>query len=131
MYFYVFFFLMIRRPPRATRTDTLFPYTTLFRSLRRHRRRPCQRSARSPARVARDRPRRRLCRLRLLRPPLHPRRRNRRQGLSVGGSDRIRIFSLSHLRHSRESGNDADGECSPARITDERPLRPPERKTVG
>src|SRR3546814_16369034 len=37
MYFYVlrglcFFFLMIRRPPRSTRTDTLFPYTTLFRS---------------------------------------------------------------------------------------------------
>src|SRR3546814_11511356 len=42
----LFFFLMIRRPPRSTRTDTLFPYTTLFRSrrlvrnartLRRHR----------------------------------------------------------------------------------------------
>src|SRR3546814_19411902 len=30
------FFLMIRRPPRSTRTDTLFPYTTLFRS-GRHR----------------------------------------------------------------------------------------------
>src|SRR3546814_15338003 len=29
---FVFFFLMIRRPPRSTRTDTLFPYTTLFRS---------------------------------------------------------------------------------------------------
>src|SRR3546814_5168327 len=28
----VFFFLMIRRPPRSTRTDTLLPYTTLFRS---------------------------------------------------------------------------------------------------
>src|SRR3546814_8612733 len=28
----VLFFLMIRRPPRSTRTDTLFPYTTLFRS---------------------------------------------------------------------------------------------------
>src|SRR3546814_5637358 len=28
----VFFFLMIRRQPRSTRTDTLFPYTTLFRS---------------------------------------------------------------------------------------------------
>src|SRR3546814_15131026 len=28
------FFLMIRRPPRSTRTDTLFPYTTLFRSER-------------------------------------------------------------------------------------------------
>src|SRR3546814_16850676 len=27
-----FFFVMIRRPPRSTRTDTLFPYTTLFRS---------------------------------------------------------------------------------------------------
>src|SRR3546814_7836109 len=31
----VFVFLMIRRPPRSTRTDTLFPYTTLFRSPRR------------------------------------------------------------------------------------------------
>src|SRR3546814_1357218 len=30
---YFFFFLMIRLPPRSTRTDTLFPYTTLFRSL--------------------------------------------------------------------------------------------------
>src|SRR3546814_5628421 len=30
------FFLMIRRPPRSTRTDTLFPYTTLFRSKRGH-----------------------------------------------------------------------------------------------
>src|SRR3546814_12822812 len=29
-----FFFLMIRRPPRSTRTDTLFPYTTLFRSVK-------------------------------------------------------------------------------------------------
>src|SRR3546814_21170200 len=28
----VFFFVMLRRPPRSTRTDTLFPYTTLFRS---------------------------------------------------------------------------------------------------
>src|SRR3546814_16190668 len=33
MFIVVFFFLMIRRPPRSTRTDTLFPYTTLFRSL--------------------------------------------------------------------------------------------------
>src|SRR3546814_18693009 len=30
---YSFFFLMIRRPPISTRTDTLFPYTTLFRSI--------------------------------------------------------------------------------------------------
>src|SRR3546814_615205 len=33
----VYFFLMIRRPPRSTRTDTLFPYTTLFRSPRPRR----------------------------------------------------------------------------------------------
>src|SRR3546814_17526400 len=41
---YFVFFLMIRRPPRSTRTDTLFPYTTLFRSRPRvahaHRARP-------------------------------------------------------------------------------------------
>src|SRR3546814_6014440 len=29
---FLFFFLMIRRPPSSTRTDPLFPYTTLFRS---------------------------------------------------------------------------------------------------
>src|SRR3546814_13180513 len=38
------FFLMIRRPPRSTRTDTLFPYTTLFRS-------GCRRAAGSAWRV--------------------------------------------------------------------------------
>src|SRR3546814_5648316 len=39
-----FFFLMIRRPPRSTRTDTLFPYTTRFRSRtpRPRRRRPAR-----------------------------------------------------------------------------------------
>src|SRR3546814_17917616 len=31
-WFVCFFFFMMRRPPRSTRTDTLFPYTTLFRS---------------------------------------------------------------------------------------------------
>src|SRR3546814_4382142 len=49
---FAFFFLMIRRPPRSTRTDTLFPYTTLFRSVHR-----CER------RRAGCRPRRRHCRL--------------------------------------------------------------------
>src|SRR3546814_12657887 len=44
------FFLMRRRPPRSTRTDTLFPYTTLFRSpcagkLTRRRQRPRNRAA--------------------------------------------------------------------------------------
>src|SRR3546814_4120877 len=40
--FFVFFFLMIRRPPRSTRTDTLFPYTTLFRSGTMAIRRRCE-----------------------------------------------------------------------------------------
>src|SRR3546814_15467782 len=47
----VFFFLMIRRPPRSTRTDTLFPYTTLF--LSRRARGPAYRAA--PVRGCRDR----------------------------------------------------------------------------
>src|SRR3546814_12638963 len=33
LFIFHFFFLMIRRPPRSTRPDTLFPYTTLFRSV--------------------------------------------------------------------------------------------------
>src|SRR3546814_3475163 len=41
------FFLMIRRPPRSTRTDTLFPYTTLFRSRVRARWDPARRRARA------------------------------------------------------------------------------------
>src|SRR3546814_13059189 len=60
----MFFFLMIRRPPRSTRTDTLFPYTTLFRSADhgagtgRHGRyaqpaRPAHRPALSPGRCQR------------------------------------------------------------------------------
>src|SRR3546814_13686254 len=40
MQFCTLLFLMIRRPPRSTRTDTLFPYTTLFRSPLRRRRCP-------------------------------------------------------------------------------------------
>src|SRR3546814_1607190 len=58
---------MIRRPPRSTRTDTLFPYTTLFRSARSGRGRPspgpCGRKAapllrpvRSPSATDRNRP---------------------------------------------------------------------------
>src|SRR3546814_10250199 len=40
---------MIRRPPRSTRTDTLFPYTTLFRSSATR----CARSRRKPRRSSR------------------------------------------------------------------------------
>src|SRR3546814_15036066 len=46
---YSFFFLMIRRPPRSTRTDTLFPYTTLFRSCADWRRISCSCCSRASA----------------------------------------------------------------------------------
>src|SRR5210317_73372 len=36
LFLFLFFFLMIRRPPRSTPYPTLFPYTTLFRSLQSH-----------------------------------------------------------------------------------------------
>src|SRR3546814_4516959 len=50
------FFLMIRRPPRSTRTDTLFPYTTLFRSRDRRHRSPRRRPGRTAAPAARYAP---------------------------------------------------------------------------
>src|SRR3546814_17943803 len=58
--FFYCFFLMIRRPPRSTRTDTLFPYTTLFRS------QPQQAvgDARCDARLRRHRRVRHRCRMR-------------------------------------------------------------------
>src|SRR3546814_2845832 len=45
VFYLLFFFLLTRRPPRSTRTDTLFPYTTLFRSPERELR---WRGSRSP-----------------------------------------------------------------------------------
>src|SRR3546814_6461376 len=64
------FFLMIRRPPRSTRTDTLFPYTTLFRSRTpqhlhsRQLQRPCWTAAdRCSASAPRDQHTPRPCRL--------------------------------------------------------------------
>src|SRR2546425_13045753 len=50
-YFFVFFFLMIRRPPRST----LFPYTTLFRSLGAGLRADGARQCASPAGPGRNR----------------------------------------------------------------------------
>src|SRR3546814_12359585 len=51
---------MIRRPPRSTRTDTLFPYTTLFRSLTAVRRTLRSRRDRADGRGHSDRPPRRI-----------------------------------------------------------------------
>src|SRR3546814_11064915 len=52
----LFFLLMIRRPPRSTRTDTRFPYTTLFRSSRQHAPPPRPRGAGLPAVTSRPPP---------------------------------------------------------------------------
>src|SRR3546814_16258357 len=55
IYRYCCFVLMIRRPPRSTRTDTLFPYTALFRSSGCRPRAPGADSSAGPAaRGARD-----------------------------------------------------------------------------
>src|SRR3546814_4423511 len=51
-----FFFLMIRRPPRSTRTGTLFPYTTLFRSSPGHDCESAGSKAKSPITVGDYRP---------------------------------------------------------------------------
>src|SRR3546814_8947800 len=61
------FFLMLRRPPRSTRTDTLFPYTTLFRS---------HNPGNGPAHPSADRNGARLCAYRGL--------ARRRGGASIG-----------------------------------------------
>src|SRR3546814_8561809 len=52
IYVKFFVFLMIRRPPRSTRTDTLFPYTTLFRS-EPHQANPRRLRSRTPRRPGR------------------------------------------------------------------------------
>src|SRR3546814_11113863 len=70
--FAMFFFLMIRRPPRSTRTDTLVPYTTLFRSP--HRPAADQQGERRAGDLRRDRDAR----------PAEARRRPRQGGRAAG-----------------------------------------------
>src|SRR3546814_9820972 len=73
---------MIRRPPRSTRTDTLFPYTTLFRSPRR-----CHRGA-----LERQRPRR----------PEHPggRLRRRPRGATRSEEHTSELQSLMRISYA-------------------------------
>src|SRR3546814_11536359 len=91
----LYFFLIIRRPPRPTRTDTLFPYTTLFRSERRRNlRRPRRRDlpeAPYPPRRARN-----------LRLSLPPRRRRRRAGPDPDRLDIVRTGPRTLRRQYRD-----------------------------
>src|SRR3546814_6602635 len=65
---------MIRRPPRSTRTDTLFPYTTLFRSGRDHQHEP----------------------------RLRGRRRDAPRGRGRNAQEPVRRIELRHQRHGQE-----------------------------
>src|SRR3546814_14402805 len=120
--FSFFFFLMIRRPPRSTRTDTLFPYTTLFRSVEIADDHPVgpgagrgeqpvvrgapgdgdraarlDRSVGGHRDVARDQVRRRI--------DLYPRARDRRalgllEDVEAEGSDRRRLIDLTFTQQT-------------------------------
>src|SRR3546814_9295328 len=84
---------MIRRPPRSTRTDTLFPYTTLFRSVRPQRPAAGQLSRRWPAALA---DRLGLCRLQLA--ALRPRRPRFQQPALAGAGKRRSEEHTSELQ---------------------------------
>src|SRR5881396_4152843 len=92
--FLLFFFLMIRRPPRSTRYETLFPYTTLFRS----RRRPCRSGPRTPRR-------RRSCSAAPC-SPLHE-CSGRRAGEQGGPIDPARPRGLATVEGQDEPGGEA------------------------
>src|SRR3546814_7645145 len=122
--YYIFFFVMIRRPPISTRTDTLFPYTTLFLSARKAARRDAGggRGADAARRSLRDDALRRVAfalRLRrrsgarlARRTPYPPRRYRLERGcpplasgsaMDMGG----RRFRCARSRHQRAVDRDA------------------------
>src|SRR3546814_4967039 len=112
-----FFFLMIRRPPRSKRTDTLFPYTTLFRSEGEEgedRPRGAALRSRGARRTSRGaQPRRHLCRAR---------RYERRCGTARSCGTRVRSVQARARRTAdRKAGSDqralcrAEGRCRGAR----------------
>src|SRR3546814_9425592 len=102
----IFFFLMIRRPPRSTRTNTLFPYTTLCRSVCRFdpvaQRRAAHRPRPGDARRLRApcprpvRPRTRLCRGWSGRSLLSPRELDTREIRTIVMGGMVRAASKGH-----------------------------------
>src|SRR3546814_15359161 len=103
---FIFFFLMIRRPPRSTRTDTLFPYTTLFRSPAARVADPADRRSQRPC--DRHRTRRRA------------RRRTYRDGRGFVAADAVchahlsaRFgFVVAAAAHDRRGAREADADAS-------------------
>src|SRR3546814_4205793 len=101
---------MIRRPPRSTRTDTLFPYTTLFRSRLTHYR---QRKRQGPPRRQGARKLRQR-----LRPRLRPRRHRtyRRHGREAGAANaRPRNPLSDHLADTETPGMSGRFHARPTR----------------
>src|SRR3546814_18393394 len=105
----IIFFLMVRRPPRATRTDTLFPYTALFRS-------PRGRQGEGDGNVP-DRPDDGRCRGRTVgaggarRPPRHPARRSaknrsRDRQHAADGGDGEKGYGQRRVREDARTGAD-------------------------
>src|SRR3546814_11492618 len=88
---------MIRRPPRSTRTDTLFPYTTLFRSSSRvtHMPQISAQSTRSPAKICAR-----------LSPPKTGRRRRGASGTVGGGSSSSVCSAMVAAPFRQLRGND-------------------------
>src|SRR3546814_1588427 len=99
----VWFFLMIRRPPRSTRTDTLYPYTTLFRSVAVHPQRDqplglAGALALAPQLGARARP------------VAHPAAGQRlHQGLAVHPGDHQHLAAVVLLRHRADEALRVEG----------------------
>src|SRR3546814_20228520 len=120
-YCFVVFFLMIRRQPRSTRTDTLFPYTTLFRSPRYRARIPVEDVR---PQLPRLRPhRRRLAAVERL----PARRRTAGTALGMAGGDSLEARGEPQMaRGSRTYGSAArDDEPNSTRAPPARPtLRP-------
>src|SRR3546814_11981370 len=99
LYLVVVFFLMRRRPPRSTRTDTLLPYTTLFRS--RHR--PKSRIGKRRGRLCRRRGEHQISRLREAR-----RRAGGRQARVRGALRFPRLSTASHARGGSLDGRERE-----------------------
>src|SRR3546814_11348356 len=97
---WMFFFLRIRRPPISTRTDTLFPYTTFFRSDRGARRGRFE--------TRRDPPAARSCPVRRRQGLDHARRRVA-DGQRGGGRARRHPFHDQH--HPAQAGGDDAGRA--------------------
>src|SRR3546814_17121706 len=103
---------MLRRPPRSTRTDTLFPYTTLFRSNGDVRRRTSSDGRRDPRPLATERKSGRV-RRRPYRSGTAPRRGHRRL-------DRPAYPRVLESTRTRRDAVLVDGEAEAAQRSDER-----------